>query len=124
MAEDKNKNDRTAANEEALLIRPSGAPPLTSLDQLSTYNNYYNTGASPEGFKVREIYRKIRKRKWLILAIVFIATTVVTIESFRNKSLFMSIAKIAVNKDNALIKAGDFVLQLSLIHISEPTRPY
>ncbi|MBK6797624.1 MAG: polysaccharide biosynthesis tyrosine autokinase [Acidobacteria bacterium] len=111
MAEDKNKNDRTAANEEALLIRPSGAPTITSLDQLSAYNNYYNPGVSAEGFNVREIWRKIRKRKWLILAIVFIATTVVTIESFRNKSLFMSTAKIAVNKDNALIKAGDFVLQ-------------
>ncbi|MBK8316960.1 MAG: hypothetical protein IPL01_24295 [Acidobacteria bacterium] len=55
MAEDKNKNDRTAANEEALLIRPSGAPPLTSLDQLSTYNNYYNPGVSMEGFSVRDL---------------------------------------------------------------------
>ncbi len=95
--------------DEALYIRPSGAPSLTSLDQLQY--NYYNPGTADEGFNVREVWRKIRKRKWLVLSIVLIATTVVTIESFRTKSIYQATAKIAITKENTVIKAGDLILE-------------
>lgn len=110
MSDDKNSSEKNNSSDESLLIRPSGAPAINSLDQLAAYN-YYNTSGAQEEFNVREIWRKIRKRKWLILAIVFISTTIVTIESFRNKSMFMSTAKIAVNKNNTVIKTGEFVLE-------------
>ncbi len=96
--------------DESLYIRPSAAPQITSLDQLYSYNNYYST-AGNEGFNYRDIWRKIRKRKWLILTIVFIATTIVSIESFRTKSLYQASAKVAFNQENTVIKAGDLILQ-------------
>ncbi|MBK9316645.1 MAG: polysaccharide biosynthesis tyrosine autokinase [Acidobacteria bacterium] len=96
--------------DESLYIRPSAAPQITSLDQLYSYNNYYSS-AGNEGFNYRDIWRKIRKRKWLILTIVFIATTIVSIESFRTKSLYQASAKVAFNQENTVIKAGDLILQ-------------
>ena len=54
--EEKNKLDKVA--EEALLIRQSGQPPLTTLDQISY--NYYSPTGTEEGFNVREI--------WLVVA--------------------------------------------------------
>ena len=109
MVEDKGRIDRPQSPDEAMLIRPSGAPALNSLDQLSY--NYYNPGAASESFNFREVWRKIRKRKWLVLTIVLIATTIVSIESFRTKLMYQAVAKVAINKDSAVFKAGDVILQ-------------
>ncbi len=105
MIDDNNQLDRFRPQDEAFLIRPSAATPLTSLDQLR-YSNY-NPGPANEGFNAREYWRKIRKRKWLVLSIVFIATTVVSIESYRNKSIYQATAKVAVDKTGVDVKIGD-----------------
>jgi capsular exopolysaccharide synthesis family protein len=106
MAEDKNKIDRMA--DEAMLIRPSGAPALNSLDQISY--NYYNPAGTGENFNLRELWRKVRKRKWLVVVVAVIATAIVSIESFRTKSMYQATSKIAINKENTVIKAGDTLL--------------
>ncbi len=105
MTEEKNKIDRSQAHDEALLIRPSGVSALNSMDQISY--NYYNNGAGNDGFNIREIWRKIRKRKWLVLTIGLIATTIVSIESFRTKSMYQAAAKVAINQEGTMIVAGD-----------------
>lgn len=114
MSEEKNREEIIKPEkpvDEALLIRPSGQAPLTSLDQLSY--NYYNNGNTPaEGFNLRDIWRKIRKRKWMIVTIAFIVTTIVAVESYRTKSLYRATCKIAVNRDNAtIVKFGNAVLE-------------
>ncbi len=107
--EEKNKLERPQNPDDAWLVRQSGQPPLTTLDQLS-YN--YNNAAAEEGFNVRDIWRKVRKRKWLILTIVLIATTIVSVESFRTKSIYQASAKVALNRDNAtVVKLGSAVLE-------------
>jgi len=101
--------------DEASLIRPSGAAPISSMDQFA-YNNYNNYNAPPpdEGFNIREIWRKVRKRKWLVLSVAFIATTVVTVEAFRTKAIYTATAKIAVNNDNpAVLKLGDAIIGMN-----------
>jgi polysaccharide biosynthesis transport protein len=105
MIDNNNQIDRFRPQDEAILIRPSVSTSLTSLDQLS-YNNY-NPGPANEGFKAREYWRKIRKRKWLVLSIMFIATTVVSIESYRTKSIYQSTAKVAMEKNGIGFKVGD-----------------
>ncbi|MGE0132047.1 MAG: GumC family protein [Blastocatellales bacterium] len=116
MSEEKNSEDRNKFErvqppvDEASLIRPSGVAPLTSMDQFAY--NYYNAAGPEEGFNVREIWRKVRKRKWLVLAVAVIATTIVTVESFRTKSIYQATAKVARNTDNqTAIKVGDTVFQ-------------
>src|SRR5215510_3254761 len=108
-SDDRNKLDRPPQSDlrqdarmaETSLIRPSGVAPISSMDQFAY--NYYNAPPPEEGFNVREIWRKVRKRKWLVLAVAFIATTIVTIESYRNKPLYQATAKIAFNNDNPTV---------------------
>jgi capsular exopolysaccharide synthesis family protein len=107
--DEQNKIDRVPQLDEASLIRPSGVAPISSMDQFAY--NYYNAPPPEEGFNVREIWRKVRKRKWLVLAVAFIATTIVTVESYRTKPLYQATAKIAFSNDNpAIIKLGDALL--------------
>jgi succinoglycan biosynthesis transport protein ExoP len=95
--------------DETSLIRPSGVAPISSMDQFAY--NYYNAPPGADSFNIREIWRKVRKRKWLVLAIVVIATTIVTVESFRTKAAYRATALVAFTNDNpAIVKLGDTVL--------------
>lgn len=94
--------------DEAGLIKPSGVAPISSMDQFAY--NYYNAPPPDESFNIREIWRKVRKRKWLVLAIAVIVTTIVAVESFRTKSSYRATAKVALTNDNpAIVKVGDTV---------------
>jgi polysaccharide biosynthesis transport protein len=95
---------------ETGLIRSNVVTPIRSMDQ-GAYN-YYNAPPD-ETFNIREYWRKIRKRKWLVLAVTVIVTTIVAVESFRMKSLYQATATVALNNDNpAIIKMGDMFLGL------------
>src|SRR5262245_35541208 len=107
--DDQNKIDRIPQFDEASLIRPSGVAPISSMDQFAY--NYYNAPPPEEGFNVREIWRKVRKRKWLVLAVAIIATTIISVEAFRTKSTYMATAKVAINNNNpAILKLGDAII--------------
>jgi capsular exopolysaccharide synthesis family protein len=97
--------------DEASLIRPSGIATVGSMDQFAY--NYYNAPPPNESSNMRENWRKIRKRKWLVLAVTVIATTVVTVEAFRTKSSYQATAMVALTNDNpAIVKLGKTVLGL------------
>ena len=108
MAEEKKKPELPQLAEEALLLRPSGVSKPTPFEQLA-YN--YGASAAKDGFDPRSIWRKVRKRKWMIVAIVLIATIIVSVESFRTKSLYLATTKVAISKQSTIVKAGDLVLE-------------
>ncbi|HMX24155.1 MAG TPA: polysaccharide biosynthesis tyrosine autokinase [Blastocatellia bacterium] len=108
MAEEKNNSELPQLAEEALLLRPSGVSKPNSFEQLA-YN--YGAGGAKDGFDPRGLWRKIRKRKWLVAAIVLIATIIVSIESFRTKSLYLATTKVAINKQSTIVRTGDLVLE-------------
>ncbi len=106
MAEEIKNTDRLQKPDEALLIRLSQPPATSSLDQVNY--NYPNDGSTKtKEFDLRKVWRKILKRKWLILIIVSIVTTAVAIESFRTRSIYRGTVKIAVTQDNADLKSGN-----------------
>jgi polysaccharide biosynthesis transport protein len=97
--------------DETSLIRPGGIATIGSMDQFAY--NYYDAQPPDKASNMRENWRKIRKRKWLVLAVTVIATTIVTIESFRTKSTYEATAKVAITNDNpAVFKLGGAVLGL------------
>src|SRR5215471_17109298 len=61
----------------------------------------------------RQLWRIVRKRKWLIAVVVAIVTTVVIIESFRTKSIYQAAATIEIEKENRTLvrTGGDVVIQ-------------
>ena len=96
------------SEERSLQVRPGALPLLSTIDQ--PHYGQYAPQSSGEGFDLREIWRKVRKRKLLIITIVAVVTTIVTIEAFRNKSYYVAVAKIAFNQNNSEMKLGDLVL--------------
>src|SRR5215510_9717488 len=57
-----------------------------------------NYGGS-EFLNPRTLWRIVRKRRWLILAIVAIVTTFVTIDAFRAKTLYQATGTVEVGPD-------------------------
>jgi capsular exopolysaccharide synthesis family protein len=105
MADEKAELEKVIPSDDAQLARPGY--PRTAGFPYATGNAYgYGYGEEEEGVHLREIWRIARKRKWLILTITFIITTIVTIEAYRTKSSYMATAFIEIGKENATIQAG------------------
>ncbi len=52
---------------------------------------------------LRELWRTVRKRKWLIVTIVFVISVLVTIEMYRTKNTYQATTMIEVGKDNTSV---------------------
>ena len=58
------------------------------------------------------MWRAIRKRKLVIIVMAIIVTSVVTVEVFRNKSVYQASTTIDIGKENrTLVRTGDVVVQ-------------
>lgn len=119
---EENLNPEKAANhnsssKELIRLTPAILPGemtgLTGLmGGLGGVSASQQSGASPDSINVRELWRKVRKRKWLILTVVVLATVIVALESFRIKSTFQASAIVAVTKDNTtFFKENNVIVQ-------------
>ncbi|HWN99352.1 MAG TPA: polysaccharide biosynthesis tyrosine autokinase [Blastocatellia bacterium] len=65
------------------------------------YPSSYGYGPGPDNQKVhlRELWRTVSKRRWLILSISLIITTLVTIEVYRTKNSYQASTLIEIGKD-------------------------
>jgi len=63
----------------------------------------YGYGGGEGRMHLRELWRTLRKRKWLILTLVFVITTLVTIEMYRTKDIFQAATLIEIGKDTSRI---------------------
>ena len=75
------------------------------------------TNNEPEPSKItdeidlREIWRTLWKRRWMIFAIVAIVTTLVAIQMFRTKPWYSSSTMIKIGKQNSMVlKSGEMTL--------------
>src|SRR5215470_6420241 len=66
----------------------------------NSYGYGYGYG-TPDNQKIhlRELWRTVRKRKWLIATITVIITTLVTIDMYRTKDTFQASTLIEIGKD-------------------------
>ncbi|HEU0185556.1 MAG TPA: polysaccharide biosynthesis tyrosine autokinase [Blastocatellia bacterium] len=95
--------------DETSLIRSNAVTPINSMDQVAY--NYYNAQPPDDTPSIREYWRKVCKRKWLVLAVTVIVTTIVAVESFRMKSTYQATAVVALTNDKpAIFKFGDTFL--------------
>ena len=107
MAEERVELERLSSPGEAPLARP-GYPAAYGYPEAYGYGDAQAGG----GLDFRGLWRLIRKRKLLILAIVAIVTTAVVIEMYRTKSTYKATALVEVAQDNrAVIKSLDVVVQ-------------
>src|SRR3982750_537148 len=60
----------------------------------------YGYGSSGDGrMHLRDLWRTLRKRKWLGLTLMFVLTTLVTIEMYRTRNIYQATTLIEVGKD-------------------------
>lgn len=73
----------------------------------------YNKQQEEEGaINLRELWRRVKRRKWLIAVIVTVATLMTAVESARQKNVYQAIATIEVGKNNQMVlKTGDLVIE-------------
>ncbi len=114
MAED--KQDKTAlekfeSQDDALLHRPVVTPARAVSNDDYGYGRYNEDAEG--GIHLRDIWRIVRKRKWLIGTLASIITLLVTIEVHRTPSVYEAETKLKANKDSgaAVISTKDFVVQ-------------
>jgi polysaccharide biosynthesis transport protein len=106
---EKAPSERLSTSQELIRIAPAFLP--GALGGSADFSGGPH-GAPADSINVRELWRKIRKRKWLILTVVAIATTIVAIESFRVRSTYQASAKVAVSKDpTTLFKENNVIVQ-------------
>src|SRR5918912_3368248 len=73
----------------------------------------YGYGGKEENVRVREVWRNIRKHKWLIITITVVITIVVAIEMYRTPSIYEASTLIEIGKEDPPPgKPGSFVFNM------------
>lgn len=62
---------------------------------------YGNYGNEPDKVQLREVSRILRRRKWMIITILLIVTTLVAIEMYRTPSVYEASTLVEVGKEKA-----------------------
>ena len=106
MSDDRVELERLPPPEDAPLVRP-GYPRVPAYYEGSPYGygQAYNEDEG-DSIHLREVWRIIRKRRWLILAVTVIVTTLVTIEAYRTKSTYKASAFIEIGKDSPTVRSA------------------
>src|SRR5918994_136675 len=96
-------------DERLLPVRP-GRDADTSLAEIAQgraygkYSRYGNQGAETN---VREYFYIILKRKWLILSLVLVITSLVTIQAYREPSIYQGSTTIRIEaKQGSILQTG------------------
>lgn len=107
MSEDRVELERVSPPEDAPLLRP-GYPHMPGYYEGSAYGYGSQSGEEEEegSLHLREVWRIIRKRRWLILCIALIVTTLATIDAYRTKSTYRASAFIEIGKDSPSVRAA------------------
>src|SRR6266699_6418178 len=65
-----------------------------------------------EDFHLRGLWRIVRKRRWLIIGIAFIITTLVTLDALRTRPLYQATATIEIGRDSgARLSSNEVFIQ-------------
>jgi succinoglycan biosynthesis transport protein ExoP len=106
MSDERVELERVSPHEEAPLVRP-GYPRVPGYpDSLAYgYGNAYGEDEE-DSIHLRELWRIIRKRRWLIICVTVIITTLVTIEAYRAKSIYKASAFIEIGKETPTVRSA------------------
>jgi len=113
MSDERIELEKISPVAEAPIMRP-GYPPTGVYPEATSYGYGYGYGNVDDDERVylHRAWRAIRKRKLLILIIAIIVTSVVTVEMFRSKSIYMAATTVDIGKENRMtVRSGDVLIQ-------------
>ncbi len=109
MADDRSELEKVLPAADSVVIRP-GYPRVPAYPEPVDYG--YGYGDEQEGFHLRDLWRVVRKRLWLIITIAIIITSIITIDAYRTKSTYQASAIIELGKENTtMVKSGDVIIE-------------
>jgi len=106
MADERIDLERVAPREDLPLVRP-GYPRAPGYPDAMPYGygNAYSED-DEDSINLRELWRIIRKRRWLIVCITVIVTTLISIEAYRPKSTYKASAFIEIGKETPTVRSA------------------
>jgi len=118
MADERAELPKALTPEETAIVQRSG--PLAGLDDprapARAYDyGYPNYGADQNNHTIhlRELWRIVRKRKWLVGLIASIATILITIEVYRTPSIYRAQSDILIGSEApTVVQTKDQVIQI------------
>jgi polysaccharide biosynthesis transport protein len=112
MTDERTQLGKSLTPEETAIIRPFTTPRPAALSY--AYGGYGGEPGDPNNVvHLREIWRMIRKRKWLVALIVSIVTLLLIIEVHRTPSVYRAQSDILVGKDApTVVQTRDQVVQV------------
>ena len=108
MADEKAELDKISARDEALVVRPD----YRGNGRVSDGSEYGYGPDANEDLHLRSLWRIVRKRKWLVISVTIIITTLVTLQVLGKKSVYLAKTVIKIDKENStVLKIGEVTLQ-------------
>ncbi|MEW6129401.1 MAG: polysaccharide biosynthesis tyrosine autokinase [Acidobacteriota bacterium] len=101
--------ERIPSNEETPLARPGYPRAFYPPDVGGGYG--YGYPEQKSGLNWRTIWRTVYKRKWLILVLTLIVTSVATVEIYRTKSTYRATASIEIRRDTFAMAGANILVQ-------------
>jgi succinoglycan biosynthesis transport protein ExoP len=110
MADERLELEKVSPAEEGPLMRPGY--PRGGYPDATAYGYGYGYGEDDERVYLRRFWQAIKKRKLIIAVIAIIATSVVTVEMYRMKSIYQASTTLEIAKENkTMVRSGDVVIQ-------------
>ncbi len=72
-------------------------------DPYDDQRNNNDDGDGESSLNMRELWLMVRRRKWLVLTLIALITTIVTIQMYRTKSYYQANSTLEIGKENAAI---------------------
>jgi polysaccharide biosynthesis transport protein len=114
MPSENNGSNGAQISEPAPLVPYNGQPHYPGPLDRYTPGSYGAGYGVPDDGKIHllELWRIVRKRKWLILSLTLVVTTVVALEVYRTKSSYRASAILEIGKDDQpMVKSNNIVIQ-------------
>src|ERR1700694_225606 len=99
--------------DERLVPARAGRDLDTTLAELTQGKPYGNTGrygSSPVEANVREYLFVVLKRKWLIISLVLVITSLATIQAYRDPSIYEGATTIRIEAKSNVLTTGSLVI--------------
>src|SRR6266436_1895665 len=98
------------AQDERLVPARSGRDLDSTLAELTQSKPYGRYGSTPAETNLREYVFVILKRKWLILSLILVITSLATIQAYRDPSIYEGATTIRIEPKGNVLTTGNLVI--------------
>jgi succinoglycan biosynthesis transport protein ExoP len=98
------------AQDERLVPARAGRDLDSTLAELTQGKPYGRYGSTPAEANVREYFFVVLKRKWLIMSLVLVITSLATIQAYREPSNYEATTTIRIEPKGNVLTTGNFVI--------------